>query len=251
MRSAIFVMAKDPRAGHVKTRLCPPLDAGAAARLYRCFLLDVLDLVASVPEAQPVVAYTPAEARAAFAHLVNGRFPLVPQEGSDLGARLENTFRALFQQGYGRVAALSTDSPDLPPEYLVEAFSRLERSPLVMGPCPDGGYYLIGMSRLVPELFREMPWSTDRVVRLTEERAARLGLDIARLPEWHDVDTADDLFRLCRDLRGGEQSKRRAPRTAAFCREELRGFLTREENLPAAEAARDKPPPSTGLTNAT
>ncbi len=217
-------MAKDPRAGHVKTRLCPPLDADTAARLYRCFLLDVLDLVAAVPGVDPVVAYAPPEARAAFAHLVDGRFRLVPQEGSDLGARLENTFRVLFQQGYDRVAAVSTDSPDLPPEYLREAFRRLEESPVVMGPCPDGGYYLIGMSRLVPDLFREMPWSTERVVSLTEERARRLGLYIARLPEWHDVDTAADLGRLCRELTRAAQPVGRAPRTAAFCREELHAF---------------------------
>lgn len=224
MRQALFVMAKDPRAGHVKTRLCPPLDAATAARLYRCFLLDVLDLLAAVPGVDPAVAYTPPEARAAFARLVDGRFRLVRQRGPDLGARLENTFRALFRQGYERVAAVSTDNPDLPPEYLREAFDRLEQSPVVMGPCPDGGYYLIGMSRLVPELFRDMPWSTDRVVPLTEERAGRLGLAVARLPEWHDVDTPADLARLCRDLTRAAQPGGRAPRTAAFCREELHAF---------------------------
>ena len=225
MRSALFVMAKDPRPGQVKTRLCPPLDHGTAARLYRCFLQDVLDLVSAVPGVDPVVAYTPAEARAAFARLVNGRFALVAQTGADLGARLENTFRVLFGQGYQRVAAVSTDSPDLPPEYLHEAFRYLERSSVVLGPCPDGGYYLIGMSRLVPNLFREMPWSTDRVVPLTEERAARQGLEVARLPEWHDVDTPDDLGRLCVELTRATQPGGRAPRTAAFCREELHGFV--------------------------
>jgi hypothetical protein len=225
MRSALFVMAKDPRPGQVKTRLCPPLDHGTAARLYRCFLLDVLELVAAVPGVDPVVAYTPAEARAAFAHLANGRFHLVRQTGADLGARLENTFRLLFQRGYERVAAVSTDSPDLPAEYLRLAFHHLERSPVVLGPCPDGGYYLIGMSRLVPELFREMPWSTDRVVPVTAERAARLGLGLARLPEWHDVDTPDDLGRLCGELTRAAPPVGRAPRTAAFCREELHGFV--------------------------
>ncbi len=221
VRSALFVMAKDPRAGHVKTRLCPPLDPDTAARLYRAFLLDVLDLVAGVPDVYPVVAYTPPEARQEFARLTDGRFHLIPQEGADLGARLENAFRVLFRQGYDRVAAVSTDSPDLPPEYLREAFRRLEGAPLVMGPCPDGGYYLIGMSRLVPELFHEMPWSTERVVQETEARARRLGLDLARLPEWHDVDTAADLMRLCRHLMGDGRTDGRAPRTAVFCREKL------------------------------
>ena len=223
-KQALFVMAKDPRAGHVKTRLCPPLAPDTAARLYRCFLLDVLDLVAGVPGVDPVVAYTPAEARDTFVQLTNGHFGLVLQEGADLGARLENTFQALFRRGYQRVAAVSTDSPDLPPAILHEAFARLERSSLVMGPCPDGGYYLIGMSRLVPELFRDMPWSTERVVPETAERARRLGLELACLPEWADVDTAPDLARLVRALAGQTGPEARASRTSRFCREELHAF---------------------------
>lgn len=224
-KQALFVMAKDPQAGRVKTRLCPPLDADTAARLYGCFLRDVLDLVAAVPGVDPVVAYTPPGAREAFARLTQGRFLLVPQAGFDLGARLEHTFRGLFDRGYDRVAAVSTDSPDLPREVLAEAFAGLDRAPVVMGPCPDGGYYLIGMSRLVPELFREMPWSTERVVPETEARARRLGLEVARLPEWSDVDTADDLGRLYRALTTEGRPNGGAARTAAFCRKELYGHV--------------------------
>lgn len=222
-RQALFVMAKDPRAGQVKTRLCPPLTPELAARLYQCFLSDVLDLVAGVPGVDPVVAFSPVEAHGEFARLTSGRFRLVPQTGADLGARLENTFRVLFQQGYERVAAVSTDSPDLPMQYLADAFARLNEAPVVLGPCPDGGYYLIGLSRLIPELFRRMPWSTERVVSETEARARRLGVNAARLPEWHDVDTAADLDRLMRNLVGDGRSAARALRTSLFCQRELGG----------------------------
>ena len=221
---ALFVMAKDPRAGQVKTRLCPPLEPDVAARLYRCFLLDVLDLAAGVPGVDPVVAYSPRDAREEFSRITDGRFLLIPQDGADLGERLEHTFRILFARGYDRVAALSTDSPDLPPAYLREAFGMLDDAQVVMGPCPDGGYYLIGLCRPVPELFREMPWSTERVVPETVVRAVRLGLALGHLPEWHDVDTAADLQRLVRDLCGNGRSGNRAPRTAAFCGRELHGL---------------------------
>ena len=117
-RQALFVMAKDPKAGQVKTRLCPPLTPEVAAGLYQCFLLDVLDLVAGLPGVDPVVAFSPPESHEEFSRLASGRFRLIPQEGADLGARLENAFRVLFQHGYDRVAAVSTDSPDLPAEYL-------------------------------------------------------------------------------------------------------------------------------------
>jgi len=220
-RQALFVMAKDPRAGQVKTRLCPPLTPEVAASLYQCFLSDVLDLVAGVSAVDPVVAFAPPEAHQEFSRLTSGRFLLVPQQGADLGARLENTFRVLFQEGYERVAAVSTDSPDLPAEYLQEAFRKLEDAGVVLGPCPDGGYYLIALSRLIPELFRDMPWSTDRVVPETDARVRRLGLAPFYLPEWHDVDTAADLDRLVRDLIGGERSAARAPRTTQFCLQEF------------------------------
>ncbi len=221
-RQALFVMAKDPRAGQVKTRLCPPLSPEVAAGLYRCFLLDVLDLAAGLPGVDPVVAFSPAEAHEEFSRLASGRFRLIPQEGEDLGARLENAFRVLFQQGYDRVAALSTDSPDLPAEYLHEAFARLEATRVVLGPCPDGGYYLIGQSTLIPELFRNMPWSTDRVVPETEARIKRMGLTLSYLPRWHDVDTAADLNRLVRELTRAGCSRVRALHTGLFCQRVFR-----------------------------
>jgi rSAM/selenodomain-associated transferase 1 len=223
-RHALFVMAKDPRVGQVKTRLCPPLTPEMAAGLYECFLLDVLDLVAELPGVDPVVAFSPPEARPEFSRLAGGRFRLISQEGADLGARLENAFRVLFAQGYERVAAVSTDSPDLPAEYLAEAFTRIEDARVVLGPCPDGGYYLIGLSRLIPELFRDMPWSTDRVVSETATRAKGMGLELSYLPAWHDVDTAADLTRLVGELTKVGRSGSRAPRTTIFCQRELQSF---------------------------
>lgn len=221
-RQALFVMAKDPRAGQVKTRLCPPLTPETAARLYQCFLLDVLDLAAGLPGVDPVVAFSPPEAQDEFSRLTLGRLQLVPQEGADLGARLENSFRILFRQGYDRVAAVSTDSPDLPAAYLQEAFARLQDAPVVLGPCPDGGYYLIGLSRPIPDLFSDVPWSTDRVLAETDARVRGMGLAPSYLPVWHDVDTAADLDRLVRDLTSGKRSGSRAPRTAAFCLQQFR-----------------------------
>jgi rSAM/selenodomain-associated transferase 1 len=234
-RQALFVMAKDPRAGQVKTRLCPPLTPETAARLYQCFLSDTLDLAAGVPGVDPIVAYSPHGAREAFARLVSERFQLIAQTGEDLGARLENTFRELFRQGYDHVAAVSTDSPDLPPEYVQEAFTGLDEAPVVLGPCPDGGYYLIGLSTLIPGLFRDMPWSTERVAPETEARARSVGAGILRLPEWYDVDTATDLDRLIRNLAGDRYPSTRAPRTSRFCQRELGGrplVADRPDGLP-------------------
>src|SRR5206468_1733068 len=120
-------MAKAPRAGDVKTRLCPPLTVAEAADLYRAFLLDKIEQVGSL-------------------------------------------------QALDVIAKPDTD--------------------LVLGPCEDGGYYLVGMRAARPELFEGVPWSTSGVLPETTRRARDLGLGVAWLPRWFDVDTGPDLERL-------------------------------------------------------
>jgi glycosyltransferase A (GT-A) superfamily protein (DUF2064 family) len=175
-RVALAVMAKAPVAGQVKTRLCPPLTPAEAAALARCFLLDRLEQLGVLP----------AGVR------------LVPQEGADLGARLDRVLTDLLAEGYAGAIAVDADSPTLPTAYLRRACGVL-RDPaidVVVGPCEDGGYYLIGLRAPVPALFRDMPWSTAGVTEETLARARRLGLRLALLPSWFDVDRGEDLARL-------------------------------------------------------
>jgi glycosyltransferase A (GT-A) superfamily protein (DUF2064 family) len=99
----------------------------------------------------------------------------------------------MFARGYGRVLIVGTDVPSLPLEHYQQALALLETNDLVLGPALDGGYYLIGLSRTAPNLFTGIPWSTDQVLRLTQEKAATLGLKTALTSDWRDVDTIDDL----------------------------------------------------------
>jgi rSAM/selenodomain-associated transferase 1 len=194
---AVAIMAKAPRAGEVKTRLCPPLSAAEAAELYRCFLLDKIEQVRSLCGARPAIAYTPEEGRAFF-ETAAPDFLLVPQRGDDLGARLAGTFEALFAQGYVGALAIDSDTPTLPTGLLQEAVDLLAGPPVdvVLGPCEDGGYYLIGLRRLHRELFEGIAWSTDRVFPETVRRADAMGLTVVSLPAWLDIDTPEDLERL-------------------------------------------------------
>jgi rSAM/selenodomain-associated transferase 1 len=197
----LAIMAKAPRAGTVKTRLCPPLRAPEAADLARCFLLDAVDRVRSVAGAQPVVAYAPAEARAQFEDMAPG-FTLIPQRGRDLGERQHGLVEDVLGLGLEAALVIGTDSPTLPRECLDEAVS-LVMAPdvdVVLGPTEDGGYYLIGLRAPIPALFDGIPWSTPAVLGRTLERAQRLGLRAACLATWFDVDTGADLERLRADL---------------------------------------------------
>jgi glycosyltransferase A (GT-A) superfamily protein (DUF2064 family) len=82
---------------------------------------------------------------------------------------------------------------------IVEASAALACHDLVVGPALDGGYWLLGMSRFIPELFDGIPWSTDRVLRETLSRAASLTLKVHQLRPLGDVDTAADWFRYQRE----------------------------------------------------
>jgi rSAM/selenodomain-associated transferase 1 len=118
---------------------------------------------------------------------------LIDQIGDNLGTRMNQAFEILFSRGYQQVLVIGTDVPTLPLDRFKQALSLLESHDLVLGPALDGGYYLIGLKRTIPDLFTDIPWSTDQVLRLTQEKAVSLGLATALIESWRDVDTLDDL----------------------------------------------------------
>jgi rSAM/selenodomain-associated transferase 1 len=213
MNASLIVVAKKPEPGFTKTRLCPPFAPEEAAEFYRCLMLDTLELVARVKGVAHCVAYTPPQAQSYFRDLIPEGFSLVPQKGVDLGERLANTLAGSFDQGYQKVVVMNSDGPTLPLFYLKQAFSQLEHCDVTLGIGHDGGYYLIGMKELQKELFRDISWSSDRVITETLAICRRLQLNVLQLPQWYDVDVADDLRRLRRDL---AENPAAAPRTRAY-----------------------------------
>jgi rSAM/selenodomain-associated transferase 1 len=208
-------MAKVPGVVPVKSRLHGALTAERATALYRCFLLDRLDALAQVPDIAPVVAFAPAHAAAAMAALAPIGFHLVPQHDGDLGERLTALLDSLLAAGHPGAIAMDSDSPTLPIAYVARAARTLAAgaADVVLGPCDDGGYYLVGIRAPCPALFDGIPWSTEAVLPTTLERARSLGARVAILPAWFDVDTESDLRRLHAEMR----SANGAPaRTFAF-----------------------------------
>lgn len=204
LETACMVMAKEPRVGSTKTRMCPPLTLKEAAALYEALLKDTLSLVQSLAGVQMAVAVTPPDGLAYFEALTPPGTPLLPIEGRDIGHCLSQAFERMFEAGYNRgferVLAFNSDGPSLPAAYLQQAVQALERRDLVFGPSEDGGYYLVGMKEPHPELFADIDWSTDRVLAQSLARAQTLGLAVYKTPTWYDVDTAQDLARLATDV---------------------------------------------------
>ena len=200
MHRSLLVVAKRPAAGQTKTRLCPPLAAEAAAALYECFLRDTLDVMRAVPGVARAIAYLPQAANDYFRALAPD-MALAPQRGADLGARLDHLLSDALAAGASQAVVIDSDSPTLPAAYVAEAFARLDAgTDVALGPCDDGGYYLIGLKRPQPRLLREVQMSTPFVVRDTLALADELGLRVALLPAWYDVDTAAELERLRGEL---------------------------------------------------
>ena len=118
-----------------------------------------------------------------------------------MGERLDNLLTAALEDGASQAVVMDSDSPTLPAGYVAAAFDRLTAgADVVLGPCRDGGYYLIGMTRPLPRLLREVEMSTPNVLGDTLALAAAEGAQVALLPEWYDVDTVAELADLRAEL---------------------------------------------------
>ena len=193
--NALVIMAKAPLPGDVKTRLVPPLSPEEAAELSRCLLLDLIEELKSFRSGDLFIAFTPVEHAAFFSGIADGRFVCIPQRGHDLGERMKHIFEDLFSKGYKNIVVIGSDLPVFPSRFLQDAFMALDGSgySVTFGPSRDGGYYLIGMNRYVPEIFQGIPWSSNSVLSTTVHKLSALELAPYFVPAWFDIDTIEDL----------------------------------------------------------
>jgi rSAM/selenodomain-associated transferase 1 len=200
--NALIVMTKVPQPGQSKTRLVPPLSYDEAADLARALLLDQLNNLSQFSQAARHIAFTPAAAAARMQALALAGFAQFPQSGSDLGERMAGAFGQLFAGGFARVVLIGGDLPALPLTILADGFTALYGPvpQVVLGPSADGGYYLIGMNRFVPEIFTGITWSRPDVLQRTVERLMALEIPYKLLASWYDIDTIGDLRQLMREL---------------------------------------------------
>jgi len=201
--TALILFLKYPEPGKVKTRLGAELGFELAAKLYKLFIKQTFDLAQNCSARQIFVAYEPLDRKDEFAEFVPEKFTIFPQEGKNLGERMLNAFKDAFARGYKNVAILGSDSPTLPLENIDDAFEKLSKSDLVLGPAEDGGYYLIGLNKAHCGLFENIEWSSNSVLQLTIESAKKLQLSYELLPIWYDVDNKETLIRAAKDEKNG------------------------------------------------
>jgi uncharacterized protein len=199
-------MIKTPRNGFSKTRLSPPLQAEEGAEISRCFLRDTSAAIEALMGDDPfvvgVAVYTPVGSEPELAELLPAQFKMLAQRHGDLGSRLSGAAEDLFSLGSSAVCLVDSDSPTLPLENLRAMAASLKEGAdrVVIGPCTDGGYYLVGTNRWHPKLFEEIDWSTSSVYEQTIRRSKEINLRTIELPVWYDVDDKDSLNRLLSEL---------------------------------------------------
>ena len=195
MRERLIIFTRYPEPGKTKTRLIPVLGEEGAATLQRQMTEHKL------AEVRKLQAFHPLSLEV---HFAGGNEQLMQdwlgsniiyrrQSEGDIGCRMASAFQASFGAGMNRVVLIGSDCPDLNAYLLAQAFQALEQHDLVLGPAQDGGYYLIGLHQLFPELFTGISWSTAEVLQQTQSIAKRLELAVAYLPLLSDIDRPEDL----------------------------------------------------------
>ncbi|MGL5081254.1 MAG: TIGR04282 family arsenosugar biosynthesis glycosyltransferase [Microcoleaceae cyanobacterium] len=194
----LIVFTRYPEPGQTKTRLIPALGAEGSAQLHRQMAEKTIKTAQQFAQLRSValeVCYTGSNLRLMQAWL--GQALIYVQQGSgDLGDRLTLAFQKGFVEGNSAVIAIGTDCPDLTSEILTKACEGLQLHDVVLGPAKDGGYYLVGMQRFIPELFQGIPWGTAAVFQQTTKICQGLRLGVSYLPELTDIDRPEDLKNL-------------------------------------------------------
>ena len=188
-KRALLIFTRNPEPGKCKTRLAATVGEQAALDIY-CFLLrHTAGVARNLKGVDKYVFFSDHPGDGSFWD--PAFFEHCLQEGEDLGARMLQAFREAFSMGYSEVVLIGSDLYDLSTKDLGAAFRELNSHEVVLGPASDGGYYLIGMKRPIPALFKGKQWGRESVL---EDTLADLeGISTSLLPIRNDVDRYEDI----------------------------------------------------------
>jgi len=192
--TSLVVFIRFPRPGKVKSRLVMSLGAEVATNIYRLCAEHIFGESGRLSnQVQRYISYSDRNDENEIKQWAGPRFQFIPQVKGGLGKRLVNAFHEVFGRGAQKVIILASDVPGLSADIIDEAIKSLDRYDVVIGPCHDGGYYLMGMKNLYRRLFQGISWSTGHVYQQTLHNAEEGRLTVYALPVLTDIDTEDDL----------------------------------------------------------
>ena len=190
----IILFVKYPEKGMVKTRLSTGLGDEITQNLYKCFVSDLIEGLGKKRYTFKIAFYPPGADEKIISWL-GPEHSYITQVGRDIGERMENAFKETFLEGFKEVLVIGTDIPALTPSLIDKALKALRNYDAVIGPCFDGGYYLIGFRKemFLSDIFKGIQWSTERVFKDTMEVFTKKGYTVSVLPKLRDIDRIEDL----------------------------------------------------------
>lgn len=188
--AAVIIFVRNPVLGKVKTRLANAIGDEKALAIYKMLLNHTQHITAPL-NCRKFVYY--ADEVTEYDLWNQPGFTKRQQLGHNLGERMSNAFRELFEQGFKKALIIGSDCYQLQTGILQEAIHLLAIYDVVLGPTFDGGYYLLGMTCFIPDLFADKQWSTGTVAEQTIKDAEKLKLSYTLLDQLYDVDEAADL----------------------------------------------------------
>src|SRR3989338_1648464 len=210
MKDCLIIFAREPKAGKVKTRMQGHLSLDMCVKLYKAFLKDALELARALKCSDKVLAYESSEPEPGYLKTIAWGFLFHKQEGKNLGEKMYHAFRFAKRNKCDKTIIIGSDSPNLHAEYIKDAYRRLGKNDIILGPAQDGGYYLVGLKNPCKGIFKGIKWSSKTVLEDTLKNARNMSKKVWILKKWYDVDDPIGLVRLKSDLK---KEKKAAPWT--------------------------------------
>ena len=189
---AIIFFTRAPISGKTKTRMQPYLSPDECAILHKAMIKDIYKECSKTP-ADIFVYYTPLEGLERLQKIIGTKNAYKLQNGDNLGEKMYNAISEVLDLGYESCILIGSDIAELRKKYLNRAFDKLEYADVVFGKTVDGGYYLVGMKRVIREVFEVEKYGNSEVFANTLKKLSNLGLKIAYTKTLYDIDTKDDL----------------------------------------------------------
>lgn len=198
METKLFIFLRFPEAGNVKTRLAKKVGIKKATKIYKRLAENTIKKIYPLhrKKVEIVIAYTPKNKGNKVKKWINYPFTYYAQKGSNLGKRLSNAVKWGFQNKAKKIIIIGSDCPDLLASTISKAIRELSGNDIVLGPAFDGGYYLVGLNNNRNFLFKNIPWSTSKVLKRTLDKIKEAKLVYKLLPPKYDIDTFDDYMKL-------------------------------------------------------
>lgn len=187
-KDLLLIFTRNPELGKCKTRLAATVGDQAALQIYRFLLVHTVTVTRNLDQ-HKVVYYSDSIWEDDLWDKTIYEKQL--QEGADLGERMANAFKKGFDAGFENIVIIGSDMYDLAPSDLEEAFQKLLSSEYVLGPAHDGGYYLLGMKKYNPDLFKNKKWGTSTVLQDTLNNLK--GQSTYLMKTKNDIDVYDDI----------------------------------------------------------